>query len=65
MITNDKGNQLTNFIVYINGEIKAISYIYNNTNGALKLVWQSAISCFGNGMWINDEKWSNIDGWKD
>ena len=65
MITNDKGNQLTNFVVYINGEIKIISYIYNNTNGTLKLVWQSDVSCFGNGMWINDKKWNNTDGWKD
>jgi len=29
-----------------------------------QLVWQLANSCFGSGLWLNDKKWSNTDGWK-
>ena len=42
----------------ING--KMVQMIYRNG----QLIWQAIMSCFGSGMWLNDRKWANHDGWK-
>ncbi len=39
---------------------KAILEIRKGT----RLVWQAIMSCFGSGMWLDDRKWVNQDGWK-
>lgn len=56
-----KGNSAVTAINYIkNGTERAITAIYKGT----KLIWEIVSSCFGNGYWINSQKWSNTDGWK-
>lgn len=39
---------------------KSIARVYHGTT----LVWQSARSCYGSGVWRNDKPWLNNDTWK-
>lgn len=54
----------------VNGIKRVISIKYGGHstitkifNGIIK-VYETAISVFGAGYWINDESWNNEDAWK-
>lgn len=39
---------------------KVIAYVYYGG----KLIWQSIVSCFAKGFWINEQPWSDTSAWK-
>jgi hypothetical protein len=39
---------------------KAISALYRGAT----LVWQAVSSCFGGGLWVSKQPWSDKDAWK-
>lgn len=39
---------------------KFIAYIYYGS----KLVYEAIMSCFSKGFWINEQPWTEDDGWK-
>lgn len=40
---------------------KAIVAVYKNNH----LIWELITSCFGKGMWIDDNPWTDDIGWCD
>lgn len=50
--------------------IKNIKYgvqTINKIKYSTKIIWEkikSILSCFSNGYWINDKRWTNNEGWK-
>lgn len=47
-------------VVSIVANSKVVLYV---KKGA-KFLWQLVTSCFAQGYWINTEKWTNNNGWK-
>lgn len=48
-------------------DIKNIKYgiqAINKIMYGFNIVWESILSCFSNGYWINDKRWTNNEGWK-
>lgn len=48
-------------------EVSAIYYgrrIIAEVYKGATLIWQAIRSCFGNGFWINEKPYDNIEGWK-
>ena len=47
-------------ITSLNFAGKVIAYVYYGA----KLVYESIMSCFDKGFWINEQPWANNVGWK-